>query len=134
MNSKKHNVKELQDGLVKMKCIVSKLNQKESDLASFFEMSPDLCVIARDGYFRIVNDVWTDVTGFTPEELTSKHWIDFIHPDDVEKTLIVNSLLIQKPCYNFINRHLSKQGHYITLSWNAKQTPDGIIYACARVM
>lgn len=115
--------------------ISNKIFQQDLHLATFFHLSNDLLSIStQEGYFKIVNKIWNEVLGYSCKELTSQKWIEFVHPDDVEKTLEALALLNTETLYNFINRYLAKDGTYKKLSWNAKQSSDGIIYACARVI
>ena len=44
--------------------------------------------IAQDGVFRLVNPKIADFLGYSQEELISKHFIDFIHPED--RQMVVN--------------------------------------------
>ncbi|MEK6879005.1 MAG: PAS domain S-box protein [Nanoarchaeota archaeon] len=135
MNEHNSNkLQDLQNGMVKIKSMISKLNQKESDLANFFNISPDLCsIVSSDGYYKIVNDAWTAVTGFTADEMIEKPCIDFLHPDDVGKTLHNQaSQELDTIQYNWINRHVCKNGHYVTLSWASIKKEDGTICASAR--
>ena len=49
----------------------------------FFEVSIDMrCVLSFNGYFTKVNPAWERTLGFTVEELTSRPFIEFVHPDD----------------------------------------------------
>ena len=54
----------------------------------FFDLSIDmLCVLHFSGYFRRLNGAWESTLGFTRDELMSRHFIEFVHPDDRERTL-----------------------------------------------
>ncbi len=41
-----------------------------------------LCIATFDGHFKEVNPAWKAALGLTIEELTSKPFIDFVHPED----------------------------------------------------
>lgn len=45
-----------------------------------------LCVANTGGYFQTVNPSFTQVLGYSEEELLSAPILDFLHPDDVDKT------------------------------------------------
>ncbi|MEI6206195.1 MAG: PAS domain S-box protein [Desulfuromonadales bacterium] len=103
---------------------------------TFFNISSDLMCIANiTGNFVKMNSVWEKTLGYSEEELSSKPFIDFVHPDDVENTLAVvqNNLLLGIPVFSFENRYLCKDGTYKWLSWTSNPIPEeGITYAIAR--
>lgn len=72
--------------------------------------------------------------GFTRQELTSRPFIEFVHPDDRERTLQQNATVKGGgQALAFENRYLCKDGSYRWLLWNA--TPDSnehLIYSAAR--
>ena len=87
----------------------------------FFEVSIDmLCQLGFDGHFRRLNPAWERTLGFTREELMSKPFIEFVHPDDRERTLAQNSEVRRGgQALIFENRYLCKDGSYRWLLWNA---------------
>ena len=40
-----------------------------------------------DGYIKDVNPVWERLLGWTPDELRARPYIEFIHPDDQQRTI-----------------------------------------------
>ena len=80
----------------------------------FWELSSDLLVVASvDGYFLNLNPRWQEITGYAPDELTGRFFIDFVHPDDVSDTLAVfEEELKGKEVISFINRYRCKDGSY----------------------
>jgi PAS domain S-box-containing protein len=101
----------------------------------FFDLTPDLlCVADFNGYFRRVNASFTRVLGYSADELQSRPFITFIHPDDVASTLSETRKLIDgEPSAFFANRYSTTDGHWRWLQWNA--TPcatEQLIYAAAR--
>ncbi|MFT4801600.1 MAG: PAS domain S-box-containing protein, partial [Flavobacteriaceae bacterium] len=103
---------------------------------NFFNLSPNIMVIASlDGVFQSVNPAATKLLGYSEEILTSKPFLDFIHPDDKEITLNEFEKRIKEGTYaiNFENRYLCKNNEYIILSWSAFfNKEDGVTYATAR--
>ena len=102
---------------------------------SFFEISLDmLCCLGFDGYFRRLNPAWERTLGFTREELMARPFIEFVHPDDRERTLAQNrEVRGGGQALLFENRYLCKDGSFRWFLWNA--TPDriaGVIYSVAR--
>lgn len=107
----------------------------ENDFNLFFDLVPDMIVVAStDGYFKKLNKAWASTLGFTSEELMSKPFTEFIHPDDVENTFReVEKQLKGQSTLNFQNRYLCKNGEYKWLDWVATPSPDGkSLYATAR--
>lgn len=89
----------------------------------WFEMSNDMLVEASlDGYFTRLSDRWEEVLGWTKEELMSRPFKEFIHPDDLESTsLLADSLDVQPgEVVNFENRYVAKDGSYRWLLWCAR--------------
>lgn len=106
------------------------------DLESrFFDASIDmLCCLGFDGYFRRLNIAWEQTLGFSRAELMSRPFIEFVHPDDRERTLRQNrDVRGGGQARHFENRYCCKDGSYRWLLWNA--TPDltrGLIFSVAR--
>ena len=101
----------------------------------FFELSLDLlCFADFSGYFRRLNPAWERTLGFTCEELMARPSIEFVHPDDRERTLGQNrEVKSGGQARSFENRYLCRDGSYRWLLWNA--TPDldrSVIYSVAR--
>lgn len=79
------------------------------------------CVADYTGYFIEANEAFCEKLGFTKEELCSKPFIDFVHPDDVEKTKNLASSLSSDfgSTPDFINRYVCKDGSVVYFQWNA---------------
>jgi PAS domain S-box-containing protein len=108
----------------------------EQDLEEpFFEINIDmLCQLQFDGYFKRLNPAWERTLGWTREELLSRPFIEFVHPDDRERTLQQNAeVRAGGRALAFENRYLCKDGSYRWLLWNAAPDPiGGVIYSVAR--
>jgi PAS domain S-box-containing protein len=101
----------------------------------FFAISIDLlCFLDFNGYFKHLNPAWERTLGFTIEELMSRPFIEFVHPDDRERTLKQNGAVRGGgQAIGFENRYLCKDGSYRWLYWNAAPDPDArVIYSVAR--
>ncbi len=102
----------------------------------FFELSLDLCCVAGlDGHFKLLNDSFTELLGYTMDELMATPFADFIHPDDVEATNREAAKLATgtHKTIEFHNRYRKKDGSYVHLVWNATLDPDaGVLLAIAR--
>ena len=101
----------------------------------FFAISIDLlCFLDFNGYFKRLNPAWERALGFTVEELMSRPFIEFVHPDDRERTLNQNrEVRGGGKALGFENRYLCKDGSYRWLLWNAAPDSDEkVIYSAAR--
>lgn len=106
-----------------------------SDIEQFFEISIDLlCVLGFNGYFKRLNPAWERALGFTREELMSRPFIDFVHPEDRDATRAQNARVRQgDPALAFVNRYLCKDGSHRWLRWNAAPVhAANVIYSVAR--
>ncbi|TAG35876.1 MAG: PAS domain S-box protein [Polaromonas sp.] len=95
--------------------------------AQFFNLSLDLLSVASldEGYLRRVNPAWTTCLGWSATELTSRAWLDFVHPDDHASTVKAHEQLLQgKALYEFENRYRCKDGSHRQLSWNIHPSMD----------
>ena len=107
----------------------------EQDLIRFFELSLDLfCIASTEGFFLRVNQNFSRVLGFSVEELTARPFLDFVHPEDRDRTAAVCSCLaLGEPCVQFLNRYRHADGHYLWFEWNAQvEVGERAIYAVAR--
>jgi PAS domain S-box-containing protein len=105
------------------------------ELDRIFTLSLDLlCVANFDGYFLRVNPAWQRVLGFSLEELQGVPFIEFVHPDDREKTTqAMAGLTSGMRITDFENRYRSHEGSYKWLQWTSVPYPaQGLIYAAAR--
>jgi PAS domain S-box-containing protein len=93
-----------------------------------------ICVAGLDGYFKRVNKAWTDVLGYTKEELLTQPWITLVHPDDQEATIAEATNVFQGyKTMRFRNRCRSKNGSFRWIVWTAAATADGqFFYATGR--
>ena len=101
----------------------------------FFAVSIDmLCLLDFSGYFKRLNPAWESVLGFTRAELMSRPFIEFVHPDDRERTLSQNRTVRGGgQARAFENRYLCKDGRHKWLLWNAAPDFDEkVIYSVAR--
>ena len=105
------------------------------DIEKFFSLSLDLlCIADTSGAFKRINPAFTEVLGWTQEELLSRPCFDFIHPDDIASTsTVLDQLALGQPTLSFENRFRERDGGYRWLSWRAFPDPiTGLLYATAR--
>ena len=101
-------------------------------LKSFFDSSVDLQCIANDaGYFLKISPSWEKLMGYTTEELCSRPFIEFVHPDDLVKTIDETKKLEDgEMSLSFENRYITKSSEVVTLSWNAQLDPVTNLFYC----
>jgi len=107
----------------------------ESEAARFFNVSLDLlCIRDTDGYFKRVNPAFERTLGYAAEELLARPFMDFVHPDDRERTRGVLSDLSRGDAVSqFENRYLHRDGSVRWLQWSSLLVrEEGLIYAAAR--
>ena len=114
---------------------LTQIKQIRAERDRILELSQDLiCSVGMDGYFKYFNPAWENVLGFSTEELFSKAFMDFVHPDDRTKTMReFESLAAGRQTVDFENRYTHKDGSTRYLSWMATSLPDEErVYAVGR--
>jgi PAS domain S-box-containing protein len=109
------------------------LRQRTEELDQFFKLSLDLlCIANTDGYFLRLNPAWQRIFGYSREELMAKQFLDFVHPDDLDRTgKVVSVLSSHQSVFSFENRYRCKDGTYRWLEWCSAPVGN-LIYAAAR--
>ncbi|HET9101537.1 MAG TPA: histidine kinase dimerization/phospho-acceptor domain-containing protein, partial [Acidobacteriaceae bacterium] len=107
----------------------------ETQDTELLDLSLDLiCVAGLDGYFKRVNQAWTDILGYTKDEVLTQPWINLVHPDDREATTAEAAKVFQGyKTMRFRNRCRAKNGSYRWILWTAAAPADGqFFYATGR--
>lgn len=100
--------------------ITAKLDKVVSEMDNLFNTTLLLTETNLEGYFIRVSRGWTELFGFTEEEIASEPWVYFIHPEDVEPTLAVfEKMKAGESIDHFVNRYRCNDGSYKTLLWRA---------------
>lgn len=120
--------------LAELKALSNYLVETESLLSAFWLMSPTMKIIAKDGNILKCNPACKTFLGYESDELIGKKYMQFVHPDDVNKTHTIETVLedggvIRK----FYNRYLHKDKKtYVTLEWFARQDQHSeLVFATA---
>jgi diguanylate cyclase (GGDEF)-like protein/PAS domain S-box-containing protein len=104
-------------------------------LGRFFDLSLDLlCIAGMDGHFKTLNPAWPTVLGYSEEELLSRPWLDFVHPDDREVTNHQSERVkAGETVLTFENRYIAADGSYHWLGWTAiPSVEESLVYCVAR--
>jgi diguanylate cyclase (GGDEF)-like protein/PAS domain S-box-containing protein len=107
------------------------------NLERFFDYAIDmLCVADATGYFLKVNRAFERVMGYSREELLSRPFVEFVHPDDRADTIAeTRRLSTGQLTFKYENRYRSKDGGWKVISWTCYPDPEtGLMYAVARDM
>lgn len=91
-----------------------------------------ICVTDVAGNFVRVNHRFEEMIGYTSNELEGKAYLSFIHPDDLESTIIATQALAKREnITGFTNRYRTRNGQYRFLQWIAKPGYGNYVYASA---
>ena len=104
-------------------------------LPDFFEITPDLvCIAGKDGFLKKANPAVVNRLGYSEAELYSRPLTAFMHPGDVEITLMNRDKLLNgEVIHNFCNRYISKSGDIVWLEWTSVYiTGKEIVFAIAK--
>lgn len=110
-------------------------NKAQAEADRIFNLSSDLIAVADfNGHFTRVNPAFERTLGYSSEELRSRPYVEFVHPDDRTKTIGVgDELSAGHDVVEFENRYLREDGSVVWLQWNARAAPsEAAIYAAAR--
>ena len=112
--------------------LVDRLRERDH----FFELSLELFCIFDSvaGRFTQVNRALGEVTGFSAEEMTSRYFQEFVHPDDRDAAALAAASLDGegRELNDYVVRFLCRDGGYRWLQWSARTAQDGLVYAAGR--
>ena len=100
-----------------------------------FDLALDLLVIAGfDGYFKRVNPAAERILGHSRRELLSRPFLEFVHPDDVQRTLgAFADVTSGNDVIAFENRYRCADGSVRWIQWNARTLPErALLYGVGR--
>jgi PAS domain S-box-containing protein len=108
--------------------------QLEQERERFLAVGSDLqLILGGNGYFHWVSPSVESKLGWTTEEMKSRQWTEFLHPDDIRPSVAeATSSFSGHETMAFENRYQHKDGSYRWLLWNAQPVPaEQKIYAVA---
>lgn len=110
-----------------------KLEESSKAADKFFMMSVEMMIISTLEKFIKVNPSVSRILGYTEEELLSKNFLEFTHPDDLEITQKeVAKLKTGANSIKFENRYICKDGSIKWLAWSVfPDVKNQLLYAVA---
>ena len=113
---------------------ISREYEQEKEIEGFLNVNLDmLCVWDLDGKFHKVNKKFTEVTGYTMEEIEGKSFVDFVHEEDHEDTVeVLRKLANMEIPSAFTNRIDCKDGSYKYIEWHTQPGIGKFLYSSAR--
>ncbi len=112
------------------------MNTRFNDIASrVLDLLMDVvCVVDQEGTFVYISSTCEKVFGYKQEEMVGTNMINYIHPDDREKTLEVAAQVMrgdEQPYFE--NRYIKKNGKTVYIMWSARWSEnDKVRVAVAR--
>jgi len=98
-----------------------------------WRLSSDILLVAdADTRLLSVNPAWTAILGWSERETLGRSYLDFVHPDDTDRTGEETGQLADGVAtLRFENRYRTADGGFRQLSWRAVPS-EGMIFAVAR--
>ena len=113
----------------------SRVAEAQAETRRIFDLSLDMIgTIGFDGYFKALNPAWENTLGFSNAEILATPFIDFVHPDDVDRTNAEAARLGEGAMtLDFENRYKTYDGSYKWMSWHVVPDIDrGLMYCVTR--
>ncbi len=80
-----------------------------------------VCAVGPDGTFIYVSAACEAVFGYPREEMLGRLMLDFVHPEDRQRTLeVARHVIAGQPLPHFENRYLRKDGSVAHIMWTAR--------------
>lgn len=93
-----------------------------------------ICAVDAQGNYVFVNAASENLLGYAPEEMLGRNMLEFMHPDDRERTLAnVRRVMGGEPHSDFQNRYIRRDGRVVDIMWSARwSAEDGLRLAVGR--
>ena len=111
----------------------SEVEERTRERDRIWAVSEDLLGVANfDGYFLSVNPAWTNLLGWSEDEIRSLHVSELRHPDDASAAVAGRARLAQGvPTVRMENRFRHRDGSWLWIAWTMT-TDNGLIYVSGR--
>lgn len=111
----------------------TEVQQRTRERDRIWAVSEDLLGVSNfDGYFLSVNPAWSNLLGWTEDEIKSLHVSELRHPDDAPAGIAARARLAQGvQTVRIENRFRHRDGSWRWLSWTMT-ADDGLIYVAGR--
>ena len=110
------------ENIESLKAAVPTLRTEGDDfLSSVMALMVDaVCVVDADGVFLFISAAGRRIFGYAPEEMLGRRMIEFVCPEDRERTLgRVDEIVAGEPHPHFENRYVRKDGTRVHINWSA---------------
>jgi PAS domain S-box-containing protein len=111
----------------------ARVAERTADRNRLWRLSTDVMLVARfDGTINAVNPAWTNLLGWTEEELVGRNFLELMHPDDQARAVAeLGRLSTGAATSQFESRYRAHDGRHHWLAWNAVPAAD-LIHAVGR--
>jgi diguanylate cyclase (GGDEF)-like protein/PAS domain S-box-containing protein len=80
-----------------------------------------VCIVDAEGRYLYVSAAFETIFGYKPEEVIGRQMLDFVHPEDKERTLTTASgIMAGNAERHFENRYVRKDGRIVHIMWSAR--------------
>ncbi len=102
------------------------------DVKKILSSSLDIiCTLNDSGNFVTISSACKQIWQYSPLELVEKNYLNFVHPDDVEKTIqMKDSVKNGNPVTIFQNRVIRKDGEEVPMLWSARWDQSAELMYC----
>ena len=107
---------------------IQKRQEAEKVRDIFFDLPNLLLVMAsKEGIFLRLNRAWSEILGYPMDEIQGKHYMNFVHPDDKDRTTKIDEKINNgQRILSFKNRYICKDGTIKWFHWNSIPIGDTI--------
>lgn len=116
-------------------CFYKEKEQRLTNYDVLFETSNDLVgVFSLESKFVKINPAFSHILGWSDEQLMSKSFMEFVHPEDKNSTLkALKTLEKGESLTNFTNRYIVKSGDVKWIEWTCvPEVESGLFYTIGR--